>query len=135
MFKAPSVGGIIGAVGDIYSGITAFKASRELSSDMQYQGNVLYQEALRTADIIIEEGNRFAAGQSLQYLGSGVQIAGSALITIAQTKKYAATEAKATRAKGAAEKYLADRSAKRTENEGRASLVSGITSAATSLFL
>ena len=135
IFKKPTFGSFVGAGGSLYTGITAFRSSRELAGDIRYEGDLTYAEAIRTADIIIEEGDKFAAGQSLQYLASGVHVAGSALVTIAQTKKYAATEATATRARGAAAQYLAHKSAKRTEDEGRASLVSGILGATASLLL
>ena len=135
LFKTPTLGGIFSAIGDIYSGMSAFTASKSSASDIRFEGQILYDEAMRTSAIIIAEGKKFAAGQSLQYLASGVQVAGSALVTIAQTKKYAATEARATRARGAAQKYLSERTAYRMEEEGRAALVSGIISGTSSLFL
>lgn len=125
---------LLSAAGSIYSGISSFNSSKRVASDLRFQGQIMYQEALRTANIIEEEGVKFSAQQSLQYIGSGVQIAGSALVTITQTRKYAETEANATRAKGGAQKTLADRKASNTENEGRASLVSGIMGGAGSIF-
>lgn len=133
--KNYSAGGIISGVGDIYTGISTFRASRTLAADQRAEGDILYAEAIRTARIIIEEGQRFAAGQSLQYIGSGVQIAGSALVTIAQTKKYAATEAAAVKSRGEALRRKARTTAERTESEGRASLVSGILGGVTSIFI
>jgi len=102
------------------------QAANETAFDMRAQGDIIFNESIRTAKIIEEEGYKFAARQSLQYIGSGVQIAGSALITIAQTQKYAKTEAEAVRAGGRAKRDLTYSSASRTENQGRASLVGGI---------
>ena len=135
LFSTPTLGGIIGGIGDIYTGITTFKAAQEVASDTRFQGDLLYRESIRTSNIIVEEGKKFAAGQSLQYIGSGVQLAGSALVTIAQTVKYSETEASAVRAKGAATRELAYRSAKRKESEGRASLVGGIIGGISSIFI
>jgi len=129
-----ALGGIISAVGDIYTGVSAMNAANQSAAEMRREGDILFSESLRTAAIIEEEGEKFAAMQSLQYIGSGVQVAGSALVTIAQTKKYAATEAEATRASGRARRDLAYTRARRTENEGRASLVSGIIGGASKLF-
>ena len=117
---------IIGAVGSIYSGISAKNAADAISGNMRDQGDLQAMEAFRTASIIEEEGEKFAAQQSLQYIGSGVQVAGSALVTIAQTKKYAATEAAATRSRGEAQRDLAYAGADIKPNEGRAAMVSGI---------
>ena len=135
IFKVPSFGSTIGIAGDIYSGITAFNVSKSLAADLRFEGGLLYGESQRTANIILAEGRKFAAGQSLQYLASGVQVAGSALVTIAQTKKYAETEATGVRERGAAQAALAEKKARRTIDEGRASLVSGIFSGVSKLFL
>ena len=116
----------ISAVGSIFSGVSSHISAQQAATDMRAEGEIVFRESMRTATIIEEEGRKFAAGQSLQYIGSGVQLTGSALITIAQTKKYAATEAQAVRDKGVAGKGLMDRTAARKENEGRASLISGI---------
>lgn len=121
--------------GSIYAGISAYNSAKGLASDLRAQGEIVFSEAIRTANIIIEEGNNFAAAQSLQYIGSGVQIAGSALVTLEQTRKYAATEAAAVRNRGAATKALAEKTASRKESEGRASLISGILSGVSSVFL
>jgi len=127
------LGLVLSAAGSIYTGVSKLKAANSMASDLRTEGELIYQESIRTADIIIEESTKFAASQSLQYIGSGVQLMGSALITIAQTKKYAEAEAAAVKAQGAAAKYKADTTASRTENEGRASLVSGIFGAGGSL--
>lgn len=135
IFKAPTFGGIIGGAGSIYTGISSFRSSYAYADDIRFQGDIIFQESIRTANIIDEEGKRFAAGQALQYIGSGVHLAGSALVTIAQTKKFAATEAAATRARGAATKSLAERTAERKEAEGRSNLVAGIIGGVASIFL
>ena len=121
-----AIGAVLGAVGSIYSGISSMNAANQTAADMRGQGDVIFNESLRTANIIQEEGYKFAASQSLQYIGSGVQIAGSALITIAQTTKYAETEAEAVRESGKARRELAYTGSQRTQNVGRASLVSGV---------
>jgi len=125
-------GAAISAVGQIYSGITSATAANRRASDLRLEGDIYAAESLRTANIIEEEGQKFAASQSLQYIGAGVQLGGSALITIHQTKKYAEAEANAVRAQGKAKQDLAYESADVTENEGRASLISGIIGGTTS---
>jgi len=127
-------GAAINAVGQIYSGVTSMNAANETASDMRAQGDILFSEAERTANIILEEGYKFAASQALQYIGSGVELAGSALITIQQTKKYAEAEAAAVRSSGAAKRDVAYKGASARENEGRAALISGIVGAGSTMF-
>lgn len=129
-FKTPSLGGLLGVAGDIYTGITSLQSAKAVARDLRTEGSIIFAESMRTANIILEEGTRFAAGQALAYIGSGVQVAGSALVTIAQTKKFAKAEADATRARGAASRELLERTAGRKEAEGRAALTSSIFSAA-----
>ena len=135
IFKAPSLGGSISAIGSIYTGVATFRAANALASDLRVEGEIIYREAIRTANIIVEEGQRFAAAQSLQYIGSGVQVAGSVLVTLGQTRKFAQAEASATRTRGAAVRDLAMKTARRTQDQGRAALVGGILGATASLTL
>ena len=123
-------GALFSMAGSMSKGISALNESTRLANDVVSEGRTLQQESLRTAAIIQEEGAKFASAQSLQYISSGVHIAGSALITIAQTKTYAKEEADAVRAKGRAQLSLAYSKATGVRNEGRAALVSGWTEAA-----
>jgi len=122
-------GTLFSMAGSMSAGISALNESTRLANDVMAEGRILFGESMRTAAIIEEEGYKFAAKQSLQYIGSGVQLAGSALITIAQTKAYAKEEAEATRARGRAQRKLAYSKATGVRNEGRAALISGITEA------
>ena len=126
------LGAIVKGIGNIYTGITTFKAAERTAADIEYQGLLTLKEAFRDASITREEGRDFAATQSLQFIGSGVELAGSALITIAQTIKYSDTEAAAGESRGQAKADLAKRQAKVKRSEGRAALVGSIFNAGTS---
>ena len=128
-----ALGAIISAVGSIYTGITSLTASKRQAEDLEYQGLLAMRESLRDASIIREEGRLFAADQSLQDIGSGVHLVGSALITMAQTRSYAEAEAQATEQRGGAVKTLADTKAATTRAGGRAGLIGGIIGAGTAL--
>jgi len=123
---SPTIGHYMGAIGSILGGISKFQSAQVQADEYQYQGNLAVAEAFRDASIIREEGRSFAASQSLQFIGSGVELTGSALITTAQTIKYAETEAQATEAKGKAQQRLAYKQADVVRNEGRAALAGGI---------
>jgi len=128
-----SFGSLVTGAGSLFSGYSKFKASKQQSQEIEYQGLLALKESLRDASIIREEGESFAASQSLQYIGSGVEIVGSALITMAQTKKYANTEARAVEERGRARRDYAYRQANIIRDEGRAALIGGIVNAGASI--
>lgn len=112
--------------GSVYSGYQKKEAAKKEASLLKDQGAIEYQEALRDAALVRKEGEVFAAEQSLQYIGAGFRLAGSALITIADTKIKANDEADAIVKRGEAKKSLADRKAKMTADAGRAAFISSI---------
>jgi len=114
------------AIGSIYTGVTSLTAANRTAKDLEYQGQIALDEAFRDASIIREEGRNFAATQSLQYIGAGVELVGSALITMEQTRKYAESEAMATEQRGGAQANLANRKASVTRSQGRAALIGSI---------
>lgn len=123
---------LLTAAANIYSGTTSLTESNKAAENTEQQGLLVLTEALRDASIIREEGRNFMATQSLQFIGAGVELVGSALITMKQTLKYAEAEAKATEAKGLARAELAYTEADVTRAKGRAGLVGGILGAASS---
>jgi len=135
IFKTPTVGSFLTGFGSLYSGVESYKSSKKLASDLRYEGGLAMRESFRTASIIREEGREFRANQSLQYIGSGVELVGSALVTLAHTKKMYETEAGAEESRGVAQANLANKQARVKEDEGRADLISGIIKAGASIFL
>jgi len=118
----------------IYQGISAQRASNEQAKLMESDGILLESEARREAGRIVEEGQRFADQQKMAYIGSGVEIGGSAVVTLAQTDKWAQEEATAVRDRATAIRKYYDRSAKIARNQGMASFISGIAQGAASAF-
>lgn len=88
--------------------------------------NLLESENYREAARIEDDAKRFADEQKLMYIGSGVEIGGSAVVTLAQTDKWARTEAEAVRSRGRALKQYGYDTAKKTQREGIASFIQGI---------
>jgi len=121
------------AIGSIYTGVTSLTAANRTADDLRQQGMLALDESLRDASMIREEGRNFMATQSLQFIGAGVELMGSALITMAQTKSYAESEARATEERGGAQADLAYRKASVTESQGRAALIGGIFTAGAAL--
>jgi len=124
----------IGAGLSIYQGIQQNAASRAQAQTTRSYSDTLQFEANREAQRIEEDGNRFAQKQKLMYIGSGVEYGGSAVVTIAQTKKWAAAEASAKRERGAAIAQYGYQTAKIQEGQGRAALVGGFASASQKIY-
>ena len=130
---ALGLGLVLGALGSLYTGTTSLNESNEAAVNQEYQGRLALDEALRDASIIREDGRRFMKYQSLQFIGAGVELVGSALITMEQTIKSSRTEAEAVTNRGNAQADLAFREADTTRAKGRAALFSGIFSAGSKL--
>jgi len=124
----------IGAGLSIYQGIQQNAASRAQAAMTRSYADMQQSEANREAQRIEEDGNRFAQKQKLMYIGSGVEYGGSAVVTIMQTKKWAAAEASAKRARGAALATYGYQTARIQEGQGRAALVSGFASAGRKIY-
>lgn len=117
---------IIPMVMGVSKGFAGYGAKTAQGAMYDAEGIRLEGEANREASRIEDEGARFAAKQKLMYIGSGVEIGGSAVVTLAQTDKWAATEAEATRARGRSLRSYYERSGAIARNEGKAAFISGI---------
>lgn len=124
----------IGAGLSIYQGIQQNAASKAQAATTRSYSDMQQFEANREAQRIDEDGNRFAQRQKLMYIGSGVEYGGSAVVTIMQTKKWAAAEASAKRARGAAISQYGYQTARVQEGQGRAALVGGFASAGQKIY-
>jgi len=124
----------IGAGLSIYQGVQQNASFKAQAATTRSYGQIQQFEANREAERIEDDGNRFAQRQKLAYIGSGVEYGGSAVVTIAQTKKWAAAEASAKRARGAALMDYSMQTARIQEGQGRAALVGGFADATGKVF-
>jgi hypothetical protein len=116
-----------------YSAYQAYQEGGTLHDKYNEQGVLLKAEQYRQAKIIREQGDMFAQEQKMAYMSTGVQFAGSALITVAQTKSWVQAEAKAEERRGdALQTQMADMGAA-AARQGRAALVSGLLKAGTTM--
>ena len=116
---------VVSMAGSIYQGVQANNAAKSQADLSREYADIQLNESYREAERIEDEGNRFAINQKNMYLGSGVEIGGSAVITLAQTRKWAKTEADAERKRGLALRDYGYRGGNIQEGEGRAALVGG----------
>lgn len=119
----------------MYSGITQYTSAQAEAKMYRQQGDLQAQEAYREARRIEEEGRSFAQEQKMAYIGSGVQFAGSGVVTLAQTRKWAKEEADAMRSRGRALQRYQYRAGGIRASQGRAALLSGFADAAKSFYI
>lgn len=115
-----------------YAGYSKNKSLREEGALIAEQGRINYTEAKRDAELVRREGEIFSQKQSLQYIGSGVILGGSALITLKQTRMYAEEKARSIERRGAAIQDLAFKKEAIMKKEGTSSLIGGFLTGATS---
>ena len=105
------------------SAYSAYEEGQELGEQYRHAGALLKSESYREANIIRDQGHMFAQEQKMAYLGTGVQYAGSALVTVAQTKKFAESEAKAQERRGDALERQQIQLGERAEQAGEDALL------------
>jgi len=115
---------------NIYKGIAENSAYQAQAATTRSYAQIQLGDALKEAVRTEEEGARFAQKQKMMYIGSGVEYGGSAVITVAQTKSWAAAEARAQRARGQALLQYGNKTAGIQEGMGRAALIGGFAGAA-----
>lgn len=110
----------------IIQGFAGFTAKNSQANQYDSAGATLEAEHMREANRIEDEGKRFAADQKMAYIGSGVEIGGSATVTLAQTDAWAKAEAESVRSRGRALRSYNERSGRIARSQGRASFISGV---------
>lgn len=116
----------------LYAGYSAQKSAKKQASLMEEQGALQRDEALREAARIRDDGYRFKQEQGMAYISSGVELAGTPLLVMAETSKLAEAEAAATEKRGYAESDLSNAQAKITRSEGKSQMIASIGQAASS---
>lgn len=114
---------------NIYKGIEENSAYQAQAATTRSYAQIQLGDSLKEAARTEEEGARFAQKQKMMYIGSGVEYGGSAVITVAQTKSWAAAEARAQRSRGQAMYQYGMKTASIQSGMGRAALIGGFAAA------
>lgn len=110
----------------VYQGYQAKQTQQKVADEYDRQGAVLQRESNREADRIEDDAKRFASTQKMMYIGSGVEIGGSAVVTLAQTDAWGKAEADAVRERGKAIRDYNSGAAGNARRMGRAQFIGGI---------
>ena len=123
-FVAIAVG--VSAVATVGSGYMAYQSGQAQQGLMEKQGQLQYEDSLREAKLITDEGYKFQQEQMMAYISSGVEIQGTPLLTLADTKAAYTEEAEYTVKSGKSQRSLSQATGKIDANEGKAALIGSI---------
>lgn len=117
---------VLGMVGGAYAGSEQKDMYKSQAGMAKDDANLLKWESEREALVTREEGRRFAKEQAMAYVSSGVQLEGSALLTVTETVKLSETEARAIEYRGNTQYNSKMRESELLTKQGKAAFVSSV---------
>ena len=129
----PGPGNFLAAGGDIYAGYSALIAGNENASLLQEQGSLTKDDYYAQAGLVRDEGRRVRAKQTMEYVSSGVEIAGTPLLVLRETLQKSSQKAGSLETTGGNLESLYQKKAKIAKQEGQATFVSSILQAGAAL--
>ncbi len=124
------IGSGVQAGAQIYVGIEKQKAFELEASLQRQQARIVQRESFREAERVNRENVKFRKRQKLAFLKSGVSLEGSPLLVLEETQILGREEVRSILRSGVAQAGLITRKATITRGKGRAALISGIASGA-----
>ena len=123
----------VGAVTKLAGSLFQSHENEKYGDSIVHQADIALQEAKYEASLIREDGRKFAAEQSLQYIGAGFELGASALLTLDETRTRANEYADSVVRRAEAQYGLAVSQKKRIKRESRAQVISSLISGAGSI--
>lgn len=121
-----SFGRTLGSGAYIFSGITSFAQGMESASLLTEQGELSRDDYYRQAELVLDQGYRTRAKQTMEYIGGGVEIMGTPQLVLKETLSKANAQSESYKTTGDNVYNLARQKAKMAKNEGMSSLVSNV---------
>jgi len=122
--------GILGLVSGLSSAVASRRVGRieqesfdEEAQAVQLQGQITLEESRVEAERVAEINRRFGEQQKVNFLKSGVTLAGSPLLVLEETARESAKEVAAIERRGLAQFGLASAKARILKKKGRARLI------------
>jgi len=119
-------GNLLQGAAQIYGGIATYQSSLEQASLLEEEGALTRDDYRRQASLTREEGRRFRAKQTMDFISSGVEIVGTPQLVLRETLSKSVAKAGSLETTGANAERLYKRKADITRNEGMASMIGGI---------
>lgn len=125
-----ALGLVLLAASALYSGYSSMQASGNEAKLLQVQGETSQADYEHQAYLALDEGYRLRQTQAMQYIGGGVELQGTPLLMLAETKRRTEVEAGWIRRTGRNTNIITQEKANITKGEGRSAFISSIFSAA-----
>lgn len=120
-----NAGKAIQGTAQIYAGVSAYQSALGQASLLEEQGSLTRDDYFRQANLVREEGHRFRAKQTMDFISAGVEIVGTPQLVLKETLSKSTAKAGSLDVTGANYEKLYKRKADITRNEGMASMISG----------
>lgn len=113
-------------VGSYYTGGVTYLTSLESASLLKEQATLSREDYYKQANLVLEDSVRVRSKQAMDYIASGVELSGTALLVLKETATQGRAQSANLRATGRNTEVLLQAQAKIKKQEGIAGLVSGI---------
>lgn len=133
MAQIMAVMAVISAVSSVAGGMSKQAAAQKEAKSLENQAMLSQQEAEVEARIHATQVRKFSANQKTAFLKNGVTLDGSPLMVLEDTRQSGQEEVNAMQRSGAAKAQLLRERAEISRSEGRASLISGLGGAASTV--
>ena len=123
------LGLVLLAASSLYSGFSSMQSASQTAQWQRTEGALTQQDYEHQAYMTLDEGYRLRQQQAMEYIGGGVEIQGTPLLMLAETKRRTEVEAEWVRRRGRNENTIANQRASITQSEGRSAFISSMFSA------
>lgn len=124
---------IASVIGQVVSGFAAQGAANDQADALRAQAGIERAEGERNAVLAEKKGRIFKSNQALAILKNGIRLSGTALTVLQATEDETNEQAAAERRRGNAQGDLSDANARTAKRKGRAALIGGFASGASSV--
>lgn len=114
------------AASSLFSGFSSLQSSNTQALWQETEGKMAKADADRRANIALDEGYRTEQQQAMQFIGAGVELQGTPLLVLKETRYKTELEAESIRTTGRNMNILAKQKASITRNEGRSAMISSL---------
>lgn len=124
---------LAGGIIDIFGGMQANSTYNGYAGQMKAQANEAIRSAEQNAQAKADQVRQYAGNQQEEYASSGITMAGTPAMVLADTRKKGQAEVAAITRQGAFQAQMMRTQAKQAQSSGRNALLGGIFKAGTSV--
>jgi hypothetical protein len=124
-----ALGLLLLAASSLYSGYAQLQSSKNQAKLTELNGQALQDDADHKALVFLDEGYRLRQQQAMDYIGAGVEIMGTPLLVMLETKRRTEVAAASIVRTGKNENVISQANASAMRSTGRSSMISSLLTA------